>query len=144
MEKNGSKRHYFSSNKHDAASEIIHCEARLEMLCNGTKGFPSCERQKHPYQKHDSEYWNGGIQEAQRKRQHTDYLHVSIQNGFSKSHPYAMDLTLMSCLFHYTCTILVCALKVDLSLSLSHTHMPHTYTHAHVCTYAHAYPRTHA
>ena len=68
-----SKRHYFSSNKHDAASEIIRCEARLEMLCSGTKGFPSCERQKRPYQKHDSEYWNeGGIQEARRKRQHTE------------------------------------------------------------------------
>ena len=73
MEKNDdSKRHYFSSNKQDVASEIIRCEAQLEMLRNGTKGFPSCERQKCPYQKHDSEYWNeGGIQEAQRKRQHT-------------------------------------------------------------------------
>ena len=81
MEKNNddSKQHYFSSNKHDAASEIIRCEARLEILCSGTKGFPSCERQNSPYQKHDSEYWNeGGIQEARRKRQHTDYLHVYL------------------------------------------------------------------
>ena len=31
VEKNNddSKRHYFSSNKHDAAGEIIRCEARL-------------------------------------------------------------------------------------------------------------------
>ena len=96
VEKNDTKWHYFSSNKHDTASKIIHCEARLEMLCNGTKGFPSYERQKRPYQKHDNEYWNGGIQEAQRKRQHTeDYLYVSIQNGFSNSHPYAKDWTLI-------------------------------------------------
>ena len=99
VEKNNddSKRHYFSSNKHDAASEIIRCEARLEMLCSGTKGFPSCERQKCPYQKHDSI----GMKEGSRKHggrdstQKIDYLHVCIQNGFSKSHPYAKDLTLI-------------------------------------------------
>ena len=38
-----SKQHYFSSNKHNAAGEIILCEARLEMLQNGIRGFPSCE-----------------------------------------------------------------------------------------------------
>ena len=62
------------SNKHDAAGEILRCEARLEMLRSGTRGFPSCERKKRPYQKRDDEYWNGGgIQEARRnKRQHTE------------------------------------------------------------------------
>ena len=75
VEKNNdnSKRHYFSSNKHDAAGEIIQCEATLEMLQNGIRGFPSCER-KRPYQKQKDEYWNGGgIQEARRnKRQHPE------------------------------------------------------------------------
>ena len=66
MEKNNddSKRHYFSSNKHDAASEIIHCEARLEMLRNGTKGFHSRERQKRPYQNMTV---NIGMKEVSRK-----------------------------------------------------------------------------
>ena len=76
VEKNNddSKRHYFSSNKHDAAGEIIRCEARLEMLQNGIRGFPSCERKKRPYEKQNDEYWNGGgIQEARRtKRQHPE------------------------------------------------------------------------
>ena len=76
VEKNNddSKRHYFSSNKHDAAGEIICCEARLEMLQNGIRGFPSCERKKRPYEKQNDEYWNGGgIQEARRtKRQHSE------------------------------------------------------------------------
>ena len=76
MEKNNddSKQHYFSSNKHDAAGEIIRCKARLEMLRNGIRGFSSCERTKQPYEKQNYEYCNGGgIQEARRtKRQHPE------------------------------------------------------------------------
>ena len=43
----------FSSNKHNAAGEILQCEARLEIVQNGTRGFPSCERKKR--QKHNDE-----------------------------------------------------------------------------------------
>ena len=62
VEKNNDdlKQHYFSSNKHNAAGEIIRCEARLETLQNGIRGFPSCERKKRPYERQNYEYWNGG------------------------------------------------------------------------------------
>ena len=76
VEKNNddSKRHYYSSNKHDAPAEIIRSDARLEMLRQGTGGYPSCERKKRKYDKHDEEYWSGGgIQKSRRdKRQRTD------------------------------------------------------------------------
>ena len=51
MEKNSddSKQQCFSSN---TMMGILRCEARLEMLQNDTRGFPSCEQKKHPYQKH--------------------------------------------------------------------------------------------
>ena len=49
--KDDSKRHYYSSNKHDAPAEIIRSDARLEMLQQGTGGYPSCERKKRKYDK---------------------------------------------------------------------------------------------
>ncbi|KAL5469472.1 hypothetical protein EMCRGX_G030729 [Ephydatia muelleri] len=58
------KRAYFSSNKWDAAAEIIKTEARVQCL----RQFAAAKR---PYQKHDSVYWEeGGIQKnrASRKR----------------------------------------------------------------------------
>ncbi len=73
VEKNNddSKRHYYSSNKHDAPVELIRSEVRLEVLARGKDGYPSCQRMKRPYNKACDEYWHGGgIQEDRRiKRQ---------------------------------------------------------------------------
>lgn len=74
MEKNNDdcKRNYFSSNRHDAARDILVAEARLEQLVRGAPGIPSCVRKKRSYEKKDTEYWEeGGILEA-RKRAVTD------------------------------------------------------------------------
>lgn len=70
VEKNNddSKRHYFSSNKMDAAAEIVRCDYRLEAMRQGVWGHPSCHREKRKYTQRDDEYWNnGGIQEARKK-----------------------------------------------------------------------------
>ena len=66
VEKNNdnSKQHYFSTNKHDAAGEIICCEARLEMLQNGIRGFSSYEQIKRPYK---SKTMNTAMEEGSRK-----------------------------------------------------------------------------
>ena len=74
VEKNNDdcKRNYFSSNRHDAATEIIKADVRLQTLDQGTAGLPSCRRVKRPYRKADTEYWEeGGIQQLRAsKRQH--------------------------------------------------------------------------
>ena len=66
-----SKRHYFSSNKHDAPGEIIRTECRQEALSQGVWDHPSCVRQKRKYSKVDSEYWMGRIKDV-RKRSRVD------------------------------------------------------------------------
>ena len=61
------KRHYFSSNKHDAPGEIIWSEARQEAPWQGVWYHPSCVRQKRSYTKRDEDYWaGGGIQEVRK------------------------------------------------------------------------------
>ena len=58
------KRAYFSSNKWDAAADIIKTEARIQCL----RKFAAAKR---PYQKHDLAYWDeGGIEtnRASRKK----------------------------------------------------------------------------
>ena len=73
VEKNNddSKRHYYSSNKHDVPMELIRSEVHMEELAWGKDGYghPSCQRTKRPYNKTNDEYWNGGgIQEDRRKK----------------------------------------------------------------------------
>ena len=70
MEKNNdtSKRNYFSSNRHNAAAEIIKSDYRLEVLKRGVWGHSSCDREKRKYTKQDEEYWDeGGIQEVRKR-----------------------------------------------------------------------------
>ena len=71
VEKNNddAKRNYYSSNRHDAAGDILCTEARLEKLRRGTPESESCVRQKRKYEKSDFVYWEGGILAA-RKRPH--------------------------------------------------------------------------
>ena len=64
VEKNNDdlKRHYFSSNKHDAAGEIIRCEARCCRMVS--EGFPVVsERSGHT----KSRKMNTGMEEGSRK-----------------------------------------------------------------------------
>ena len=65
---NDSKRHYFSSNKHDAPGEIIRTECRQEALQHGVCDYATCVHQKRNYSKVDSDYWNQGGIQAVRKR----------------------------------------------------------------------------
>ena len=69
VEKNNddSKRHYFSSNKHDAPGEIIRSEYCQETLQRDAWGHPTCVGQKYSYTKHDDEYLNGGDIQDVRK-----------------------------------------------------------------------------
>ena len=71
VEKNNddAKRNYFSSNRHDAAKEILATEARLETLRNGTQDRESCVRQKRKYKKSDSVYWNESIRTQRQPTQ---------------------------------------------------------------------------
>ena len=64
VEKNNddAKRNYHSSNRHDAAGDILVTEARLEELRRGTTEFDSCVRNKRSYDKSDDGYWNEGMQ----------------------------------------------------------------------------------
>ena len=63
VEKNNDdgKRHYFSSNRHDAAAEIVRADERLEILRT------NWQREKRPYRKRQTE-----DQQLQAKRCHTD------------------------------------------------------------------------
>ena len=74
VEKNNddSKRHYFSSNKHDAPGEIIRSEFRQEALRQGVWNHSTCIRQKRNYTKVDSGYWDGGGIQEVRKRSRGD------------------------------------------------------------------------
>ena len=70
VEKNNDdlKRHYFSSNKMDAAGEIVRGDYRQETLRHGVCGHPSCHREKRAYNQKDEQYWKeGGIQEVRKK-----------------------------------------------------------------------------
>ena len=58
--------HYFSSNKHDAAKEILVAEVRLEELMRGNSDRESCMRQKCKYVKSDTRYWVDGIRTSRR------------------------------------------------------------------------------
>ena len=79
VEKNNddSKRHYFSSNKHDAPGKINKSECRQEALRQGVWEHPSCVQQKRNYSKVDSDYWNEGIKEV-RKRSRTENSGVAV------------------------------------------------------------------
>ena len=74
VEKNNdnSKRHYFSSNKHDAPGEIIRSECRQEALRQGVWDHPTCVRKRRSYTKQDEEYWTGGGIQEVRKRARED------------------------------------------------------------------------
>lgn len=74
VEKNNddNKRHYFSSNRHDAAASMLRTEAILETLKHGTSTTPSCVRDKQPYTKHNVDYWKEGIFEARRNNNSDD------------------------------------------------------------------------
>ena len=69
VEKNNddAKRNYFSSNKHDAAYEILVTEARLEELRKDTDDRSSCVREKRRYVKKDTAYWTEGIKTSRKK-----------------------------------------------------------------------------
>ena len=69
VEKNNddAKRNYFSSNKHDAAREILVTEARQEELRKETDDRDSCVREKRRYVKSNSEYWTEGIRASRKK-----------------------------------------------------------------------------
>ena len=62
VEKNDdtSKRNYFSSNKHEFPVEIIRNDYRLNELQRGVWGHSTCVREKRPYCKRDTDYWEGG------------------------------------------------------------------------------------
>ena len=62
VEKNNDdgKRHYFSSNRHDAAAEIVRADERLEILRT------DWQREKRPYKKRQTE------EDSQAKRHHTE------------------------------------------------------------------------
>ena len=64
VEKNNddSKRHYFSSNRHDAAAEIVRADERLEILRT------DWHREKRPYRKRQTEEDH----QLQAKRHQTD------------------------------------------------------------------------
>ena len=69
VEKNNddAKRNYFSSNRHDAAGDILRTETILEELRRGKFGV--CVRKKRAYEKTNDAYWNeGGIQESRRAK----------------------------------------------------------------------------
>ena len=72
VEKNNdtSKRNY-SSNKHDTPGEIIRSDYHLNELQQGVWGHPSCVREKQPYHKRNTNYWEDGGIQAVRKRQPT-------------------------------------------------------------------------
>ena len=59
VEKNNddAKRNYFSSNRHNAAGDILLSEARLEDLRRGNEERDSCVRLKRSYEKRSVEYW---------------------------------------------------------------------------------------
>ena len=63
VEKNNdvAKHCYFSSNKHDPCREVMRTESRQESL-------RSHQRQKRPYEKHDSDYWSSGIKEQSKRK----------------------------------------------------------------------------
>ena len=63
VEKNNDdgKQHYFSSNRHDAAAEIVRADERLEIL------RADWQREKRPYRKRQTEE-----QSHQAKRHHTE------------------------------------------------------------------------
>ena len=64
VEKNNdeAKRNYYSSNRHNAAKEIVVTEARLEQLRRD-----GCVRAKRSYNKTSTQYWEGGgIQQSRQ------------------------------------------------------------------------------
>lgn len=63
------KRNYFSTNRHDAAKEILATEARLETLRNGMQDRENCIRRKRKHEKSDSVYWNESIRTQRRSTQ---------------------------------------------------------------------------
>ena len=67
VEKNNddAKRHYYSSNRHDAPRDILLTEARLEVL---QREEPSVVREKRTYMKCNAEYWEKGIIEQRRSK----------------------------------------------------------------------------
>ena len=88
VEKNDdSKRHYFSSHKHDAPGEIIRSEYRQEALQEGVWDHPTCVRQKRSYTKHDDGYWNGGGIQDVRKRARDDHSQEDPQEEDPRETP---------------------------------------------------------
>lgn len=69
VEKNNdeAKHHYYSSNRHDGAKDILLTEARLEVL---QRDEPRVIREKRPYNKRNTEYWEKGITEQRRAKRH--------------------------------------------------------------------------
>lgn len=64
VEKNNdlARKHYLSSNHHDAPKEVIHTEARIEQL-SGSK------REKRSYQKVNMHYWKTEILQKRQRLQ---------------------------------------------------------------------------
>ena len=64
VEKNNdtAKRNYYSSNRWDAAKEILLSEARIEKMT------PVCSRKKRAYNKEDTEYWETKIVQSRQAR----------------------------------------------------------------------------
>ena len=118
VEKNNddSKRHYFSSNKHDAPGEIIRIECRQEALRQGAWDHPTCVR-KRSYTKQEEEYWTGGgIQEVRKRARedntlmsfpilHLYFLHYLTNQLFSKL-PHSQKVPL--CAHPSSCSVCVC------------------------------------
>ena len=68
VEKNNDdlKRHYYSSNRHDAPANMLLTEAIIDNMRYGTPTLPSCARQKRSYVKHNEEYWTEGIFQSRK------------------------------------------------------------------------------
>ena len=67
VQKNNDDAKHNSSNRHDAADDILRAEARLEKLRRGTTEIESCVRQKRKNDKGDSGYRGGGILAATKR-----------------------------------------------------------------------------
>ncbi len=74
VEKNNDdlKRHYYSSNRHDAPAKMLQTEAIIDNMRYGTPNLPSCARKKRPYEKHNEEYWTEGIFQSRNIQTQSD------------------------------------------------------------------------
>ena len=116
VEKNNddAKQNYYSSNRHDAADNILRTEARLDKLRRGTPECESCVRQKRKYEKSDFGYWEGGILAA-RKRPHPQWPRSHFFLQFFSKPP---TITRFSQSVITTSNKNICKVNMDLGISV--------------------------